>query len=290
MATLTKQQLFSSSMIAFMQELKGGFLKKFCETKTATGGESLTFNRLAEATAKADLKSMFDSTFGAGDGGDMKDFKAMITQISAQMKVKEVDMNKTSIDIKNGYVKSLGNAVMRKEDLEILKAVRATADLVKAGLGAAGDTFATETVIKKLVSQIRKAQALADYTPDNHRGVALVMTPEDYADMASSDVMINADYANAFAGGVNGTPTTFFGAEIVLVKANNTEMKAGEVFLIPSNTVAFAEWEGSTIGDAIWVPSDARTWHLQAIKSVGAIGIEGKSIALLSSTSTEPTA
>ena len=36
-ATLTKQQLFSTAMLAYMNELNGGFTKKFCETKTATG-------------------------------------------------------------------------------------------------------------------------------------------------------------------------------------------------------------------------------------------------------------
>lgn len=287
--TLTKEQLFSGAMLAYMAELEGGFLKKFCETKTATGGESITFNRLSESTAKDGVASMFGTGFN-GTGGDMTQIKATIAQVSAQMKVKEEDMNKTSVDIKNGYVKSLGNAVMRKEDLEILKAVRATNDVVKVGLGEAGNTWGTDAVIKKLVSQIRKAQALAEYTPDNHRGVALVMTPEDYAEMASSDVMIKSDYANAFGGGVDGKPTTFFGAEIILVKADTTNMKAGEAILIPSNTVCFAEWEGSVIGDAVFVPTDARQWHLQAVKSVGAVGAEGKSITIMSATATAPTA
>lgn len=265
MAVLTKEALFSGALLAHMTELEGGFLKKYCETMTQEGGESITFNRIKKSTARAGLTSMFDAGF-AGTGGDMEQFKAMITQISAQDKIAEADMNKTKIDVKNGYIKSLGRAVVNKEDASIIEKVAAEATINKVALsGSLGD----KANVIKLVAGIRKAMALSKYTPDNHKGVAVVMTSGQYADLATSDYVLNSDYANAFGGGMNGEPSTFYGAEIVIGDECLADGK--KVYLIPSNTVCFGEWEGSLIADAVFVPTDARRYHVQAVKSLGVV-------------------
>lgn len=278
---LTKEQLFSGAMLANMTELGGGFLKKFCETKTATGGESVTFNRLGESVASDGvIPSMYGDSATPKQGGGMEAFVATIGEVVAQMKVKESDMNKTSVDIKSSYVKSLGNAVMRKEDAHIIDKIS------KAGVLTAGDVAAdisAEANVKVLVAQIRKAQALADYTPDGHKGVALVLTPTSFAELSTADVMLNSDYSQAFGGGYDGKPTTFFGAEVILIKPIATVMVEGTGYIVPSNTVCFAEWEGSMAGDAVFVPTDGRQWHLQAYKSVGAVVAEKESIVKFTS-------
>lgn len=271
MATLTVQQLFSSAMLALMAELKGGDLKKFCETKTQKGGESITFNRLGESSAAAGaVPSMYGDDF-AGTGGDMKAFKAVIEEIYAQDKVKVSDLAKTTIDIKNGYVKSLGNAVNRKEDLTII-------DKVEAAIGVKEEVIADyETDIKKIVKAIRTAKAYASATPDNHTGVALVLTPENWAALSTSELAMSADYANVFGGGSNGEPSTFYGAEVILVKGLVNGL------VIPSNTICFGEWEGSMEAIAEYNGTDGRAWHLQAVKSVGAVVAEPTMITKLTS-------
>lgn len=274
MANLTKEQLFSGAMMAYMSELKGGFLKKFCETKTATGGESVTFTRIKSSTAnKGEVASMFEAGFN-GTGGDMKPIKATITEVYAQDKIKESDMNKTSIDIKNAYVKSLGNAVMRKEDAEVIQTI-VDANPVAGGTETAPNKvdiagYTTDADVKKVIAQIRRALALAKHTPDNHRGVALVMSAMDWADLSTSDYVLNNDYSAVFGGGTNGEPTTFYGAEVIISEGDaNVGGANHKAYIIPSNTVCFAEWEGSMRGDAVFVPTDGLRYHLQAVKSVG---------------------
>lgn len=274
MATLTKQELFSAAMLAYMTELKGGKLKKFCETMTQKGGETATFNRMKKSTAVDNVASMYGTV--TGEGGDMDAIKATIKYVSAQMKVKEEDMNKTNVDIKNSYVKALGNAVSRKEDSEIIAAIAAASptDVTVSNLDYS-DHVGAEAVIKT----IRKAQALAQETIDGHAGVALVMSPAHWADLASSEYVLNNNYAAAFGTTPDGKVSTFYGAEVVLMDdANVGDSTNFYSYVIPSNTVCFAEWEGSQRGDAVFVPTDGLQWHLQAVKSVGAKVAEEKSI------------
>lgn len=275
MATLTKQELFSGAMLSYMTELKGGKLKKFCETMTQEGGETITFNRLKKATAKDGVVTMFGAGANA-DGGDMEAFKATIAPISAQMKITEMDMNKTKIDIKNGYVKSLGNAVSRKEDSSVISAVVAAVPKATHTIAAG---YKTEADIRVLISAIRQAQALAAETPDGHNGVALVMSPTNWADLSSSDFLINGDYLNAFGSSPDGSVKTFYGAEVCLIDdANIGDATNHTSLVIPSNTVCFGEWEGSQRGDAIFYPTDGMKWHLQAYKSIGTVVAEAASI------------
>lgn len=267
---LTTQQLFSNAIIAYMSELEGGKLKKFCETMTQTGGDSITFNRLKKSKGNGTLVSMFSTD--PTDGGDMKDIKAPIKYIGEQMKISDEDIKKTAIDIKSAYVKSLSRGVMRREDSEIIAKIVASTPIASPGETAAtkvqtsGDWAQTNN-IDKLVKAIKRAQAKAEYTPDGHQGVALVMSADDWADLYTSDYCMNADYAVAYGG--DGKPTSFFGAEIVLMDDTNVGNTHHIAYVIPSNTICFGEWEGSVRGDAIFMPTDKMRWHLQAVKSIG---------------------
>ena len=285
MATLTTQELFSNSMLAVMSELKGGELKKFCEVKTQSGGESVTFNRLAKSTAVDGVTSMFGAN--AADGGNMIAYKATIGVISAQDKVSSIDMAKTTIDIKNGYVKSLGNAVNRGEDSKVIAKLAAlTAKLAPAEtidpaviktecFGATITGYSAKADAVKIIAAIRKAHAYSKLTPDNHRGLALIISAADWAELSTCDYVINADYSAVFGGGTNGMPTTFYGAEVIVVDHDANIGGAKKIsYLVPSNTVAFAEWEGSLRGDAEFFATDGLNWHLQASKSVGAVVTE----------------
>lgn len=273
---LTKQELFSAAMLAFMTELKGGKLKKFCETMTQAGGEMATFNRLSKSSAVAGVASMFDTAHTNANGGDMTAHKATIGYVSAQMKIKEEEMNKTNIDIKNSYVKSLGNAVSRKEDSAIIAGLMAGAPTDVTVTGMVG--YDTEAAAKAVIMTIRKAQALAEETIDGYNGVALVMSPTDWSELSSSEYVLNQDYNSAFGTSPDGKVKTFFGAEVILMDDTAVgSATSKECYVIPSNVVCFAEWEGSQRGDAVFVPTDGLRWHLQAVKSIGVVAAEPKS-------------
>ena len=278
MATITKQDAFNNAIMAYMSELKGGALKKFCDVRTQEGGENIVFNRVKPSlTGNGRIESMYGQGQNPNDGGDMVEIKVPISYVGEQQKIKDEDMKKTTIDVKNVYVKSLGNAVMRREDMAIV-------DAIVGATPTAGGTeysapnkvqittdFTKEASVKMVIKEIRRAQALASNTPDNHRGVALVMSPKDWADLSTSEYVLNQDYAVQYGGGADGTPDRFYGAEVVILP--ETASKVGHTnhlaYVIPSNTVCFGEWEGSVRGDAVFVPTDGMTWHLQAVKSIG---------------------
>ncbi|MGL5714328.1 MAG: phage capsid protein [Paraclostridium sp.] len=260
-SVVTKEQLFSSALLSYMADLKGGRLKKFCEVMTQEGGESITFNRVKEGTAKDGLVSMYDSGF-TGDMGDMIQITVPIAQVSAQDKIKEADMNKTKLDVKNAYVKGLGNAVDVKCDEKVIGAITTVdSDLYSKGV----NTALIDAQVKILVSLIRRAKAYATNTVDNYTGIALIINPEDWAQLSTSELVLNSDYEKAFGGGMNGEPETFYGAEVIISK----KVATGTTYVVPSNTICFAEWENSNIADAVFVPTDMRRYHVQAVKSVG---------------------
>ncbi|MGL5056833.1 MAG: phage capsid protein [Fusobacteriaceae bacterium] len=279
---LTKQELFSAAMLTYMSELNGGFLKKFAETMVQSNGESCTFNRLGESTAADGVTSLFGSGAGTGTNGDMVAIKATIAPISSSMKITEMDMNKTAIDIKSAYVKSLGNAINRKEDSKILaacKALSAKKAPTKPTNAAAGTecrgvqaaTYTADADVKKIIGAIRRAHAFSKLTPDNHKGLALAISPDNWADLSTSEYVLNNDYSAVFGGGTNGEPTTFYGAEVIIVEdtTNVGDATDNTSYLIPSNSICYAAWESSTRGDAIFYPTDSMRWHLQAYKSIG---------------------
>lgn len=266
--TNTKQQLFATSVLMAMDTLKSAGLKKLAERGNAKGGESYTFYRKKKATAKDGIPSMYtgSGTF-TGTGGDFDKFKADIKQISSQDKLLESDMLKTKLDLKSPIVSSMTNAVLNKEDNEIITAISTAS--VSSGGTTSKSIDAIENV-RSLIALVRRAHVWAKCGLDQKKGVAIVMNEEDYATLSTSETFVNGDYKDAFGGGTGDTPLTFFGAEI-MISENITK---GTLYVIPSYTFGFAEWENSVGNDMVFVPTDGRTWHLQVYKSVGVVVIE----------------
>lgn len=261
---LTTQELFNSSIMAFMAELEGGKLKKYCDTKTQKGGESITFNRMGESTSKDGLTSMYSTGEYVGDGGEMKAIKVEIAEISSQEKIKESEMAKTTVDIKNTYVQSMSRAIVRKEDLKVLNAIEADIANVNI-LNVTG--YEADADVKAIIAQIRETKVYADFTPDDYTGTALVISAKNWAKLSTSEYVLNADYNAAFGGSADGSAKTFFGVEVIII---NDALTVADSYLIPSNVICLAEWEGSLVADAIFHPTDMRRWHLQIVKSIAA--------------------
>lgn len=267
--TITKQELFTSTMKAYLAETKGGFLREFCEVADATGGESYTFTRIKEATAQDGLTSMF--TGAVDNTGNMEDKKATIAYISAMKKLPKADMDKTKIDIKGGLIKSLGNAVDRFEDAKITGAVAGGATAVDIG------EKTMEEVAKRIVGEIATTLAMAEVSTEGKVGVALVVNKKDWGKIARTDYVLNSDYGKSFGGHIAGMGGNFFGAKVV--PANDAvNVPEGTVLIIPSGSVGLAEWKGSNTASADYFASDAMSYHLQAVRAIGVVALDPTAI------------
>lgn len=275
------QILFSNAILAKLTELKAAGLKSYAEKKTETGGEKAIFYRADESEAVDGVATMYG--VDPNNAGDLINFEAPISQISSQQKIKDVDMKKTKLDLKTPFINSMGNAVLNKEDSKILTAIKAKeANLHKAG--TTGEEIDTMAQIRALIMAVRTAHAKAQLTPDGKKGVVVAMSLAAYTKLSASEVFINGDYKDAFGGGTGDLPLTFYGAEIRItsqIPAATTGTDEN-IYVIPSNTFGWAEWEGSEDVTAEFHKTDAMRWHLQIVKSVGPVVIEPESITQFS--------
>lgn len=268
MGTTTKQQLFAKVMKAYLAENKGGFLREFCEVADATGGETYTFTRIKEATAVDGLTSMFSGS--TDNTGNMEDKKATIAYISAMKKLPKADMDKTSIDIKGGLIKSLGNAVDRLEDKKITSACTGTTD-IEIG------SKSMEEIARRIVGEIAGTLAMAEVSTEGKVGVALVINKKDWAKLARTDYVLNSDYGKAFGGHIAGMGGNFFGAKVVPAN-DSTTVPEGTVLIIPSGSIGLAEWKGSNTATADYYATDGMSYHLQAVRAIGVVALDPAAI------------
>lgn len=271
------QILYSTAMLAKLTELKACGLKSYAERKTEQGGEKAIFYRVDKSTAVDGVASMYNAD--PTNAGDVENFEAPIAQISSQQKIKKADMMKTKLDLKSPIINSMGNAVLNKEDSKILEAIKAKeANLAKRG--ATGVEIDTIEQIRALIMAVRTSHAKAQLTPDGKKGVAMVISLDAYAKLSASDIFINGDYKDAFGGGTGDLPLTFYGAEIMISSQIPTATTGTDenIYIIPSNTFGYAEWEGSEEATAEYHATDGQRWHLQIVKSVGPAVIEPESI------------
>lgn len=276
-STATVQQIFAASVLHTMGELKEMGLKNFAERRTQEGGESIDFMRYKGGEAKDGVPSMYDTSKDeeTSNGGEFKKFTATIAPISSQDKPTWEQINKTKLDIKNTIFTSLTRAIVKKEDAKILAAIVA-ADSKLNKVGAITLDPTTLEFAQLLLAEVRDCLVSAEFTPDGKKGVALVMNRLDYKRMSTSEAFINGDFKNSITGGDNNLPLSFGGAEIFVTDDKN--VPTGTAFIIPSNSFGFGEWEGSVKPFAKFVDDDGMRWHLQVVKSIGVVVIEGNFI------------
>lgn len=276
MGVLTQQEKFAKVMTGYLSESKGGFLREFCEVVDATGGESYTFTKVKEATAVDGLTSMFTGV--TDNTGDMEDKKATIQYISAMKKLPKSDMDKTSIDIKGGLIKSLGNGVDRLEDKKI---VASCVGVTEVNIGSKP----MEEIAKRIVGEIATTLATAEVATSGKVGVALVINKSDWGKIARTDYVLNSDYGKAFGGTIVGMGGNFFGAKVVPA---DKSVPAGTVYIIPSGSIGLAEWKGSNSATAQYFPTDGMSYHLQAVRAIGAVALDPEAIVKCTFTETTP--
>lgn len=264
----TIQKMFSTAVLACLDQIKAAGLKTFGERKTQKGGESMDFYRYKGGQSKDGVPSMFgkDSDY---DGPDFLKFTANIEVVSSQDKISWEQMNKTNLNLKDPTVKALTNAVLLKEDEKIIAKIKAAdAQLNKVGSAELDPT--TLDAARLLLAEIRDCYVSAEMTPDGKKGVALIMNREDYKRFSTSDAFIHGDYKDAITGGEGASPLSMKGAEIFITPL----LESGTAYLVPSNSFGYAEWEGGVDPTAEFYKTDGMKWHLQVVKSTGSVIIE----------------
>lgn len=275
--TTTIQQQFTNAILMAMDKMKENGLKRLGERATVKGADSHTFNRKKKASYKKVVKSMFGDNGAKGDGGDFAHFKASPERIISQEKFSKDEMNKTKIDLKSSFVSAMTTAVAVGEDEIII-------DKIKTGATALTGGVATKTIddlvnVKELIKAVRRAHVWSKTVPDAHKGVGVVIHPDDYITLSTSEIFINGDYQAAFRGGTGDVPVTFYGAEIFI----SDLVDKGTTYVVPAYSFGYAEWEGSLETTAEYHATDGLSWHLQITKTGGAVLIEADKIAKISS-------
>lgn len=278
----TIQQLFDSALVGFMAETKPAQAKKICHIKTQTGGEKATFYLIEKSTAQKAENGVIPSMYkgeGKTNAGSTRKVEVPIGKIYYQDTVEDDEIKKTNIDLKSAFVVSMGNGLLRKEDMQVIEAIK---DAIANFQETSGDSstqkpkvldlttagsIAVEANMKKFFARIRKATALASMTtsPERYKGVVVFMNSNNWAEMSTSEFLLNSDYNNAIKDGDKEKPTTIMGAELIIMD----DLEDGEIYVVPSGTACWFEWENSMVAHAEFKPFAGMTWFLQAVKSVG---------------------
>ena len=269
MATISTEKKYSMALKAFLKESKGGVLRKYCEYASVKGASTYDFARVEGSTSADGTVDLFASN--GDNAGDVKTYEATLEPISSGQKVKKEDLNKTELDVKSKWIKSMGNAVLLREDLKIISAIKAKdVELKKLDLSASG--LATKTNVAKLIGRINGAKALINGTISDVSGVAVAMTVDAWQTLSESDYVLNADYDKAFGG--EGKGTYFFGAEVLISDAVGDD----DIFIIPSGTCGLAENPDGREGDATYYASNGMSYHLISSETIGAVCIDPANI------------
>lgn len=294
----TIQQLFDSALVGFMAETKPVQAKRVCHIKTQKGGDKATFyfmekSSAEDANAELDVPSMFGEN-SKENAGMTRKLEVSIGMIYYQDKVKDTEIQKTTIDFKSAFVVSMGNGLLRKEDKKVIDAIESAINGDGYYDGTEGDStkqkpveldltntgsIATEANMKRLFAHIRKATALASMTtsPERYKGVLVFMNSNNWAEMSTSEFLLNSDYSNAIKDGSKETPTTILGAELMVMD----DLADTAIYVVPSGTLCWFEWENSMKTVAQYFATDNMRWHLQATKSVGCKVCDGARITKL---------
>lgn len=269
MAVLTTQQKYSIALKAFLNESEGGVFRKYCEYDTVKGAETYSFNRVEASSAQAGTVDLFSN---AGDNaGDVKEYAVTLEPITSGQKVSKQQLMKTELDVKSKWVKSMGNAVLLKEDLKVIEAINAKEtslnkiDITTGGLG-------TKANVAKIVGEVNGAKALINNTVADKAGIAMAMSVKTWKVLSQSDYVLNADYDKAFGG--DGKGTFFFGAEVLISDAVGDK----DIYIMPSGTVGLAENPDGREGDATYYASNDMSWHLVSSETIGAVCIDPANI------------
>lgn len=245
----TKQEQYSSAMLARLKEEKGSKLATYGESaRTVNGANTYNFYRMGEAEVGTSTINMYADDY-VGNGGTADKIPVVIDYVYATDKIKKIDLKSTSLDLKSGFIASLVNALKRNLDYAILtKIAAATAQLKQIGdiTKAIDDADNVNEIIE---AAAYAATNLSETSASEGRiGIALVVDAAQYAKLFRAEKFTNGDWGRsntitAKGGGLLGCD---------VVKVAKSTKAANKCYIIPQGTFGIASFESDVESKSWW--------------------------------------
>lgn len=271
MATITetKQEEFAVIMLQKLAEEKSSNLIDYAEKAIVKGANTYNFYRLGESTVGNNELKMYAESY-SGNGGEAKKTTATIDYVYASDKIKAIDIQSTSLNLEDSYVKSLSDALKRNCDKTILTKIAGEGSLNKVNLGS--NQIDSEEVVNALIENAVYASTNVKMSVSEGRmGVALVVDTAQFARLFRAEKITNNNWSesNRFMAG------TLFGCDVVKVAKSTKGTE--KIYIIPAGTFGVASFENDIDAKAWW--SDAEDSLFCRVKrSMGVAVMEPESI------------
>lgn len=263
---------FSLSLGLYLDEVNGGILRDLAEYAEVRGADTYSFARAKKATAQDGTVDLFGSNLDSINGaGDVDYFSATLAPITSGQLVPKHNLMKTKLDVKNTWVKQMGNAVNVKEDEKIVNAIAgATAGLTKSTITG---TLDAEANAKKVIGLVNGRISRAKMSTAGIKGIGLVISQNRWDELSRSEYVLNQDYNKSFGGSKDGD-TTFFGAKVYITDSATDN----KIYIVPSMSFGLVENPEGREGDATYYAGKNMSYMLVASKTVGATVIDKSAI------------
>lgn len=269
--TETKQQQFAVAMLQRLKEERASNLIDYAETATVKGANTYNFYRMGESQVGTNSINMYSDSY-TGNGGESKKIPAVIDYVYASDKIKAIDINSTSLDLENSYVKSLSDALRREVDKKILGAVKTGRENITKFDNSSKDIEDPTTVDALIEYAVYASTNIKDTSVSEGRtGVALVVDTAQYARLFRAEKMTNNNWvlSNKFTAG------QLFGCDVVKVASSTKDKDV--IYIIPKGTIGVASFENDIEAKAWW--DDGQDALFCRVKrSIGVALLEAESI------------
>lgn len=233
--TDTKQEEFAVVMLQKIAEQKASNLWDYAEKATVKGANTYNFYRLGESRVGTNSLKMISDSY-LGNGGEAKKYTATIDYIYASDKIKAIDINSTSLNLEDSYVKSLADALKRNCDKTILTNIAGEGSLDKVDLNT--KQIDSDDVVNALIeSAVLASTNVKMSVSEGRTGVALVVDTAQYARLFRAEKITNNNWSasNKFMVG------SLFGCDVVKVAKSTKGTE--KIYLIPAGTFGIASFE-----------------------------------------------
>lgn len=269
--TATKQEQFAVAMLQKLKEEKASNLIDYAEKGIVNGANTYNFYRMGESNVGNNTLNMYSDGY-TGTGGTAEKKVATIDYVYAHDKIKAIDMNSTSLDLENSYIKSLSDALRRNVDKKILDAVKAGRSNITKFENAVKDIEDPSNVDALIEYAVYASTNVKSTSVSEGRtGVALVVDTAQYARLFRAEKMTNNNWvlSNKFTSG------QLFGCDVVKVASSTKDKDV--IYLIPAGTIGIASFENDIDAKAWW--DDGQDALFCRVKrSLGVVLLEPESI------------
>lgn len=267
--TDTKQEEFAVVMLQKLAEQKASNLWDYAEKATVKGANTYNFYRLGESTVGTSSLKMISDSY-SGNGGEAKKYTATIDYIYASDKIRAIDINSTSLNLEDSYVKSLADALKRNCDKTILTKIAAEGTLNKVNLST-NQIDSTDVVNALIENAVLASTNVKMSVSEGRTGVALVVDTTQYARLFRAEKITNNNWSasNKFMVG------SLFGCDVVKVAKSTKGTE--KIYLIPAGTFGIASFENDVEAKSWWEDAEDSLF-CRVKRSMGVAVMEPESI------------